>query len=395
MLLVLACAPAPVVETGDLTPTALWVETELAAGRVPELSRLPSGPPPPFSPPSTIRVWRRSLGGNNSCTGQVDVIDFDTYVKHVVPHEWYASWHDESLRAGAIAVRSYSAWWVNAGGKYDCADVDDTSATQNYGDTTHPNSDAAVDHTAGIYAVDGEGQVVFAEYSAENGDPTKYDVSDPLCAGEALYGHGRGLCQWGSQRWATQEGKTFPWIIEHYYPGAGLLYPRAAMATGPDPLELVEGDSATVDLVFVNNGSLTWTADTRVETWPKGTASAMADASWSAENHPANLSGSVALDGTATVSFVVTAPGVDQDTDIAQSFTLWTDGAWVDEGALAVVELRVLDAGSVDSDAPADSDPRVSNRMPGTRTELTSSCSHLPGGWALASLLLLGTRTRR
>ena len=84
--LLLACSPpSPTsADSGDLTPTALWVETELAAGRVPQLNQLPAGPPPPFTAPDTIRVWRRSQGGSGSCDGVVDVIDFDTYVKQVI-----------------------------------------------------------------------------------------------------------------------------------------------------------------------------------------------------------------------------------------------------------------------------------------------------------------------
>lgn len=77
--------------------------------------------PPPtswdFTPPPTVRVWRSSLGGASSCDGPVDVIVFEDYVKAVLGNEWISSWEDESLMAGAVAVRSYSAWWVNAGGK--------------------------------------------------------------------------------------------------------------------------------------------------------------------------------------------------------------------------------------------------------------------------------------
>ena len=381
--LLLACSPPSPTSTdsGDLTPTALWVETELAAGRVPQLNQLPAGPPPPFTAPDTIRVWRRSQGGSGSCDGVVDVIDFDTYVKHVVPHEWYASWHEESLRAGAIAVRSYSAWWVNAGGKYDCADVDDTSATQNYGDSTHPRSNDAVDYTDGIYAVDADGHVVFAEYSAENGDPTKYGVSEPLCSGESLYGHGRGMCQWGSQRWASQEGKTFPWIIAHYYPGASLVYPReSTVLTQPVALDLVEGESATVEATLRNDGTLTWTSATQLKPL---------DSSALVSTAPA-MPGEVPLYGTTTVSIQVVAPSVDGETAFVERFGVWTEGDWAGD-AEVVLNVTVRDAEQPGDSGATDSwgEPETSP-LPGVQTELAAGCSTTPafGGWLLGLVLL-------
>ena len=240
LLALLACsepeAPAPnpdafderIGEDADLTPMARAVEQMLAAGeRVPPVAELAftlgEEPPPSseydFTPPETIRVWRSSRGGSSSCSGDVEVMDFDDYVKGVLPREWIRSWETESLRAGAVAIRSYAAWWVNAGGKYTCADICDTTSCQVYDEATYSNTDAAVDDTEGEYVVEGR-DLVFAEFSAENGDPTAYGVSDPYCSGEAVFGHGRGVCQWGSQRWALYGGKEHSWIVEHYYPGA-------------------------------------------------------------------------------------------------------------------------------------------------------------------------------
>jgi len=170
--------------------------------------------------PPSIRVWRRSQGGSESCSGQVDVIPLEDYVKGVLPHEWISSWKDESLRAGSVAIRTYAVAWILKGGKYTCADLCDTTYSQVYKDSTLPVTDQAVDATAGQVLVK-SGTIVFAEYSAENGDPTKTGVSDPVCAGKTLYGHGRGMCQWGSQRWA-QQGKDYRWISLHYYPGSTL-----------------------------------------------------------------------------------------------------------------------------------------------------------------------------
>ncbi len=60
------------------------------------------------TPPGVIRVW---VTGSNVCdpqaTGKVVSVDFKQYVKHVLPNEWFASWPQESLRAGAMAAKGY------------------------------------------------------------------------------------------------------------------------------------------------------------------------------------------------------------------------------------------------------------------------------------------------
>jgi hypothetical protein len=176
-----------------------------------------------WNPPATIRVWRRGLDGSSaSCSGRVDVIPLETYVKGVLPHEWIRSWHSESLRSGAIAIRTYAANWVSRGGKYSCADLDDTTASQVYKDERFAVTNAAVDATASTFVMK-NGQPVFAEYSAENGHPTATGISDTPCAGKTRFGHGRGTCQWGTQRWASTQGKNHVWILQHYYPGATVV----------------------------------------------------------------------------------------------------------------------------------------------------------------------------
>lgn len=211
-----------------------------------------------WSPPASIRVWRRGLDGSSaSCSGRVDTIPFEKYVKGVLPHEWIRSWHGESLRAGAIAIRTYAASWVRSGGKYTCADLDDTTASQVYKDEFFTVTNAAVDATASTFAMK-NGIPVFAEYSAENGHPTATGISDPPCAGKARNGHGRGTCQWGSQRWATQS-KNHAWIIEHYYPGAAVV----KFGGTPPPAQAIVVDSNNAN----NNATVakveytgTWTA---------------------------------------------------------------------------------------------------------------------------------------
>jgi hypothetical protein len=218
-----------------------------------------------WQPPPTIRVWRRGLDGSTaSCAGRVDVLPIEQYVKGVLPHEWIRSWHTESLRAGAIAIRTYAAAWVANGGKYSCADVDDTTASQVYKDERFEVTNAAVDATSGAYVMK-SGSPVFAEYSAENGDPTAHGVSEPPCHGRTRNGHGRGTCQWGTQRWASQHGKSSTWMMEHYYPGAAVVRPGA-----PDP------DPTPTEIVVESNNAGNDAATARVEytgVWTASTGS--------------------------------------------------------------------------------------------------------------------------
>ncbi|MGN6106277.1 MAG: golvesin C-terminal-like domain-containing protein [Kofleriaceae bacterium] len=202
--------------TGDLRPEA----RELILARGEGEQEMPQEVALAWRPPTTIRVWRRGIDGSTaSCSGRVDVIPIEKYVKGVLPHEWIRSWHTESLRAGAIAIRTYAASWIGRGGKYSCADLDDTTASQVYKDEFFTVTNAAVDATASTFVMK-SGAPVFAEYSAENGHPTATGISDTVCAGRTRNGHGRGTCQWGSQRWASQSGKSHAWILQHYYPGA-------------------------------------------------------------------------------------------------------------------------------------------------------------------------------
>ena len=122
-----------------------------------------------------------------------------TYVKRVLPWEWAGTcpnvafagpWHAESLQAGAIAIRTYASFWVSKGGKYACADVDDTTWCQVYREETKPAHSLAVDVTHGKVLKKATG-LVFAEYSHENGHPTGDGVADPVCAGQPVIGWSR------------------------------------------------------------------------------------------------------------------------------------------------------------------------------------------------------------
>lgn len=297
--------------------------------------RLAPTPVAALEPPATIKVWRRGLDGSTaSCSGRVDTIPFEQYVKGVLPHEWIRSWNPASLQAGAIAIRTYAAYWVAAGGKYTCADLDDTTASQVYRDEFFAATDAAVDATVDVYLVNG-GALVFAEYSAENGDPTAMNVAEPLCAGQARQGHGRGTCQWGSQRWA-QDGKTFDWIATHYYPGATLTSPVPALAATlgaqDHALTMTAGDEAVVYLEYTNDGRTTWTPATVLigTTGPRDRQSPFTKPeNWVSPTRPTGVDHATAAHAVGRFTWAMVAPEVAVETPFTEPYGLVTsDGQW-------------------------------------------------------------------
>ena len=159
-------------------------------------------------PPSTIRVFiTGSWRCNVYASGYVKRVDFKSYVKHVLPNEWIPSWRANSLRAGAMAVKSYAWYWYGQGGKwpYKGADVMDSVCDQYYNPAvSYASTNAAVDYTWG-YRLSKNGYVPQTQYY--NGyyggaRPTGY-----------YYGW---LTQWGSKYYADR-GYGWQWILQYYY----------------------------------------------------------------------------------------------------------------------------------------------------------------------------------
>jgi hypothetical protein len=152
------------------------------------------------------------------------VIDFETYVKRVVPAEVFPSWDDDALKTQAVAARSYAWFWIlqNGASGYD---VTDSTAYQYMCDARYASTDNATEATRGQY-LDYQGYMVFAAYGAENGDPTLTNtwgnpyllaVDDPVGFMKTRSGNGLGYSQWGAQRWATQYDWNYQQILRHYY----------------------------------------------------------------------------------------------------------------------------------------------------------------------------------
>ena len=221
--------------------------------------------------PSSIRVGFSCPTRSTCSTFQVYTLD--TYTRLGLDDEWISSWNANSLKAGAIAFRSYGVYHIfhplNA--NYDICNT--TSCQVIDPADSAVSTDNATAQTSGSIVVDSTGNSsFFAEYSAENnnggcgdgltGNNTTWPcINDIVDAGTTFNGHGRGMCQWGSQRWSINQGKDFVWIVAHYYNNngapAGLRagYLQLGAATALPPPALAMPGTATAPGTAV--GSLT------------------------------------------------------------------------------------------------------------------------------------------
>ena len=181
--------------------------------------------------PASIRVGS-SCPTKTTCS-VFQVYTLDTYTRLGLDDEWFSSWNANSLKAGAIAFRSYGVYFVfhPLTANYDICNT--TSCQVIDPSDSAASTDNATAQTTGSIVVDSTGNnVFFAEYAAENNDSACPDgftgnngtwpcMSDAVDAGQTFNGHGRGMCQWGTQRWSINQGKDFVWIVNHYYNNNG------------------------------------------------------------------------------------------------------------------------------------------------------------------------------
>lgn len=154
--------------------------------------------------PSTIAVYMTS-------TRKVKDVEFYDYCKGVLPNEWYSTWNEESLKAGAQAVK-FVGWYRVYNAKYPGKgyDVKDSDADQVYKAGSEVSS-----CTSAINAVGGIGM--------ENSDhEIFYPAYGRGVSGEAGEQYSGKLSQYGSQYLAKQESYTYDEILDYYYSFSGV-----------------------------------------------------------------------------------------------------------------------------------------------------------------------------
>lgn len=171
--------------------------------------------------PKQIRVCKPRAecleGGGSRWT-----VLFETYyLQRVLPNEWVCSWNAASVKAGAVAVRTYG-WWRVEHPRSSEYDIYGDSNDQVYKpDSANSTCNNRIEATAGT-RVEKNGARVFAAYRAETGNPTKdgdrtylVPVSDPHTTQSTT---GPGMCQNGS-KWYGDNGHGYSSILTHYYTG--------------------------------------------------------------------------------------------------------------------------------------------------------------------------------
>ena len=177
----------------------------LAASSALPAAAAPASHPTPY--PAYIRVGRTFT---SRCiypppVKRVDVVPFKTYVKNVLPNEWYASWTTASLNAGAVAVAQFAYTtgfvqrkWSRHGYAFD---VVDSTCDQFYvPGRAHLRTSAAVDRMWGVQMLRNN-RLITPYYRATAG----------LCGAIRDC-----MSQWGSQR-LGQQGYTGVQILHAYY----------------------------------------------------------------------------------------------------------------------------------------------------------------------------------
>lgn len=89
--------------------------------------------------PKTIRV--------RMSNGSIKKVYFEEYLRDVLPKEMYSTWGAETLKAGAVAARTFAWWRINnpMGSSYDL-----TNTSQAYvPGSARPSTTLAVNNTAG------------------------------------------------------------------------------------------------------------------------------------------------------------------------------------------------------------------------------------------------------
>jgi stage II sporulation protein D len=180
---------------------------------------------------STKSRWYRGhliVQNKNGKLTVINDVELEDYIKGVVPSEMSPSWHEEALKAQAIAARSYAL--ANIGKRsalgFDLFDTPDDQAYRGASAETAKTNNL-VDSTKGIVLTH-DMKVVNAYYSASAGGQSlnskdvwggslPYIHSVPSYDGNVKkMGHGVGMSQHGANNLA-KGGKSAFQILQYFY----------------------------------------------------------------------------------------------------------------------------------------------------------------------------------
>lgn len=151
-----------------------------------------------YSYPTFIRVKLEDKSIEN--------IDFNEYIMNVLPNEWFGSWKQQSLVAGALAIKMVG-WYKTLRPTSIAGGYDVTTITQKYiANTATTTTNNAVGIVYEIGMANSEGNLFYPEYAAG-------------VSGQAGPAGGGQMKQWGSQ-YLAQQGYDYAYILNYYYKGS-------------------------------------------------------------------------------------------------------------------------------------------------------------------------------
>ncbi len=253
--------------------------------------------------PSKLAIWERQTPGPSAPHNDPKRIVVLRSIAAIFTH------NRNSLEAGAVAYRSYGAWYVAnpicSTTSSSCPvvyDICNSTYCQVFDTTSAASTVAAAQATASVVVSSDGVKAFFAEYSAntnglycpdgQTGQPAANwpCMADPIATGSTGSGHGRGMSQWGSQYWArgksyqgvTTSPRNWQCIVDHYYndngnttgAGTGL---RSAFVNGSGGDGRVAysskgGDISTMNADGTAAVTLTSTHDNGYPVWQPGGA---------------------------------------------------------------------------------------------------------------------------
>jgi len=159
--------------------------------------------------------------------GMVVTLELEEYLRGVLPKEVYSYWPIETLKAQAVAARTYAKRAMKYPRHGLHADVCAGPHCQAWRPRHYIPTDEAVGETVGLFLLDPLGTVYLSQYVSRCG----LDIC-PYCQGQSGYDgkqwSGR-MCQWGAKVFGDK-GMGFRGILKHYYPDA-------TFSDKPDPTE--------------------------------------------------------------------------------------------------------------------------------------------------------------
>jgi len=159
----------------------------------------------PHVRPQTIKVLLTN--------GTIKTVAFNIYCKNVLPNEWYSTWPEESLKAGALCVKMV-AWYRVENPKYNGYDITATDSDQTYVEDSHTiETSTAYNKLANLsmhIKIEQGGYLFYPAYLA--GTPGQTGTS----------GSGTVL-QYGTKKLAD-DGYDYKSILKYYYDGSSRTY---------------------------------------------------------------------------------------------------------------------------------------------------------------------------